>query len=82
MYNKALKLLFHEENYYFTKKITNLRRKSRVKVQKSGLKSKKVGSKSTLLILEENYYFAKKTNILRVICEENYYFAKKSEVYF
>ena len=51
------------------KKITNLRRKSGVKVQKSEVKvhitnlRKKVGSKSTLLICKENYYSAKKTHI-------------------
>ena len=39
------KLLFHEQNYYFAKKITNLRRKSRVKVQKIGVKFQKSGVK-------------------------------------
>ena len=47
---------------------------------KSGVKVKKVGSKSTLLICEENYYSGKKITILRkklLICEENYQFAEK-----
>ena len=70
---------------YFAKKVTNLRRKSRVKVQKSRVKVQKVGSKSTLLICEENYYFTKKllnckiTNLRRklLFCEENYYSTEK-----
>ena len=44
------------ENYYFTKKITNLRRKKfGSKSIEVGSKSKKVWSKSKLLICEENY---------------------------
>ena len=48
------------ENYYFTKKITNLRRKSRVKVQKIVIKVQKSGVKVQI------------TNLRRklLICEE------------
>ena len=74
-----LRLTLFCENYYFTKKITNLRRKSRVKVQKSGVKVQKSGVKvhitnlrRKLLFHEENYQVAK-----LLICEEDYYFAKK-----
>ena len=48
------------ENYYFTKKITNLRRKLLI------CKEKNVGSKSTLLLCEENYYFTKKIAVHNV----------------
>ena len=53
------------ENYYSTKKITNLQRKLLFCEEKVGSKSKKVGSKSTLLICAENYHFAKKITILQ-----------------
>ena len=65
----TIRLTLFCENYYFTKKITNLRRKLLIceenyqsakkkagsKSKKVGSKSRKVGSKSKLLICEENY---------------------------
>ena len=64
------------ENYYFTKKITNLRRKlliceekSRVKVQKSGIEVHITNLRRKLLFHKEtklqNYYSAKKITNLR-----------------
>ena len=49
----AIRLTLFCENYYFTKKITNLRRKSRVKVQKSGIKVQITNLRRKLLICEE-----------------------------
>ena len=60
------------ENYYFTEKIINLRRKLLFCEEKVGSKSKKVGSESTLLICEEIYYFTKKITKL-----QDYHFTKK-----
>ena len=56
------------ENYYFTKKIINLRRKSRIKVQKRGVKVQKSGIKVHITNLQRKVLF----------CEENYCSTKRN----
>ena len=60
------------ENYYFTKKISNLRRKSRVKVQKNGIKVQKSGVKVHITNLRRKLLFHKEITKF-----QNYYSAKK-----